>query len=60
MTYNVGFLTTQLCEAVIEEDYPKGLKLRVLYTGGDKLHRGPQEGAHSSLSIYTVLLKKTL
>ena len=29
-----GFLTTQLCEAVIEEDYPKGLKLRVLYTGG--------------------------
>merc|ERR1711871_56772 len=49
----LAFLTTQLCEAILEETYPKDLALRYLYTGGDKLHRGPTEGASFTLvNIY--------
>eukprot|EP00742_Colponemidia_sp_Colp-10_P012507 GILJ01014062.1.p1 GENE.GILJ01014062.1~~GILJ01014062.1.p1 ORF type:complete len:1671 (+),score=278.21 GILJ01014062.1:31-5013(+) len=47
------FLTTQLAEAILEESYPPDLVLRVLYTGGDKLHRGPSVDAPFKLvNIY--------
>ena len=47
------FLTTQLCEALLATPYPEGLTLRILYTGGDKLHRGPTLGARFTLvNIY--------
>ncbi len=47
------FLTTQLCEAVLATPYPRDLSLRILYTGGDKLHRGPTLGASFTLvNIY--------
>ena len=49
----LAFLTTQLCEAILEEEYPSNLCLRYLYTGGDKLHRGPTKGATFTLvNIY--------
>ena len=49
----LAFLTTQLCEAILEEKYPDDLSLRYLYTGGDKLHRGPTAGAPFTLvNIY--------
>ncbi len=49
----LAFLTTQLCEAILEEEYPEHLQLRYLYTGGDKLHRGPSEDAKFTLvNIY--------
>ncbi|MGH9335722.1 MAG: non-ribosomal peptide synthetase, partial [Vicinamibacteria bacterium] len=38
-----SFLPTALAEAVLEEEMPERLGLRVLLTGGDKLHRGPRE-----------------
>ena len=41
----LAFLTTQLCEAHFgRKKYPADLALRYLYTGGDKLHRGPTAG----------------
>jgi amino acid adenylation domain-containing protein len=47
------FLTTQLCEALLATPYPSDLTLRILYTGGDKLHRGPSPGARFTLvNIY--------
>jgi amino acid adenylation domain-containing protein len=47
------FLTTQLCEALLATPYPSDLTLRILYTGGDKLHRGPTVGAKFTLvNIY--------
>jgi acyl-coenzyme A synthetase/AMP-(fatty) acid ligase len=47
------FLTTQLCEALLATPYPEDLPLRILYTGGDKLHRGPTQGAKFTLvNIY--------
>ena len=41
----VAFLPTVLTEAFLDEDHPKEMALRCLYTGGDKLHRGPHPGA---------------
>ncbi|MGH7829001.1 MAG: non-ribosomal peptide synthetase, partial [Candidatus Binatia bacterium] len=38
----ICFLPTPLAEAVLEEPWPNGLALRVLLTGGDKLHRRPE------------------
>jgi len=35
------FLPTPLAEAVLEEPWPEGSRLRALLTGGDRLHRGP-------------------
>jgi amino acid adenylation domain-containing protein len=50
---SLAFLTTQLCEAILEEEYPSNLCLRYLYCGGDKLHRGPAKGAPFTLvNIY--------
>eukprot|EP00930_Biecheleria_cincta_P045093 TRINITY_DN3107_c0_g1_i2.p1 TRINITY_DN3107_c0_g1~~TRINITY_DN3107_c0_g1_i2.p1 ORF type:complete len:4037 (-),score=738.17 TRINITY_DN3107_c0_g1_i2:63-11216(-) len=50
----VTFLTTQLAEAVLSEpSYPSQLRLRILFTGGDKLHFGPPANAGFSLvNIY--------
>lgn len=39
------FLPTPLAEAVLREAMPKGLVLRYLLTGGDKLHQVRQKGA---------------
>jgi amino acid adenylation domain-containing protein len=36
------FLATPLAESVLEASWPADLRLRVLLTGGDKLHRGPR------------------
>ena len=44
----VCLLPTPLAEVAIQDGEATGVwprKLRVLYTGGDKLHRGPREGA---------------
>jgi amino acid adenylation domain-containing protein/thioester reductase-like protein len=41
----LSFVPTVLAEAVVDQQYPEDLKLRVLYTGGDKLHRGPRAEA---------------
>ncbi|MEP7342307.1 MAG: amino acid adenylation domain-containing protein, partial [Acidobacteriota bacterium] len=38
----ICFLPTPLAEAVVNDDWPDGLALRALLTGGDKLHRWPQ------------------
>ncbi|HKH47114.1 MAG TPA: amino acid adenylation domain-containing protein, partial [Thermoanaerobaculia bacterium] len=40
----LGFLPTPLAEAVLAEARPEGLALRALLTGGDRLHRTPDEG----------------
>jgi amino acid adenylation domain-containing protein len=37
----VSFLPTPLAEAVLSLDWPEGLALRTLLTGGDKLHHYP-------------------
>jgi amino acid adenylation domain-containing protein len=39
----ICFLPTPLAQAVLEEPWPTGLVLRVLLTGGDKLHRRPHQ-----------------
>ncbi|HKV07843.1 MAG TPA: amino acid adenylation domain-containing protein, partial [Thermoanaerobaculia bacterium] len=39
----LAFLPTPLTEAVLEEPWPEGAPLRLLLTGGDRLHRGPRE-----------------
>lgn len=39
----ICFLPTPLVEAVLEEQEPTGLALRVLLTGGDKLRRRPRQ-----------------
>ena len=45
-----AFLTTQLAEAVLEQGrIDDRLSLRVLVTGGDKLHRGPTAGVSYKL-----------
>jgi amino acid adenylation domain-containing protein len=36
------FLPTPLAEAMLEEPFPAGLQLRVLLTGGDRLHNHPR------------------
>ncbi len=38
------FLPTPLAELVLREEMPAGLALRALFTGGDKLMRGPRPG----------------
>ncbi|CAE8611507.1 unnamed protein product [Polarella glacialis] len=49
----VTFLTTQLAEAVLlEPSYPRSLKLRTLFTGGDKLHFGPP--AHAPFKLVNI------
>ena len=37
-----AFLPTPLAEALLEEPWPADAALRVLLTGGDRLHRGPR------------------
>ncbi|MDH3283889.1 MAG: amino acid adenylation domain-containing protein, partial [Acidobacteriota bacterium] len=39
----LSFLPTPLAEAVLAEPLPEGLALRFLLTGGDKLHRAPEQ-----------------
>jgi non-ribosomal peptide synthetase component F len=47
------FLPTVLAEAFLSEQYPPEMKLRVVMTGGDKIHRGPREEAKFKFfSIY--------
>ncbi|CAK9099421.1 Linear gramicidin synthase subunit C [Includes: ATP-dependent valine adenylase (ValA) (Valine activase), partial [Durusdinium trenchii] len=53
----MGFLTTQICEMVLEEEHgqPRGdLEcLRLLYTGGDRLHFGPpRDASYQLVNIY--------
>jgi hypothetical protein len=38
---SVIFLTTQLAEMLLAEEFPSKFLLRALWTGGDKLHRAP-------------------
>ena len=38
----ICFLPTPLAEAVIADDWPAGIALRAVLTGGDKLHRWPE------------------
>ena len=38
----ISFLPTALAEMVLEAPWPEGGRLRVLLTGGDKLHRAPR------------------
>ena len=45
----VTFLPTPLAEAVLEEDWPKHSRLRLLHTAGDKLHRAPRSPLPFSL-----------
>ncbi|MDT5270421.1 MAG: hypothetical protein QOH49_2607, partial [Acidobacteriota bacterium] len=57
----VSFLPTALAEAVLAEPMPADLALRVLLTGGDKLHQPPREGLpftfvnHYGPTEYTVV-----
>ena len=54
-TYKItmAFLTTQLCESLLATPYPENFTMRILYTGGDKLHRGATAGANFRLvNIY--------
>jgi amino acid adenylation domain-containing protein len=37
----LGLLPTPMAEAVLNEAWPERLRLRVLFTGGDRLHRRP-------------------
>jgi amino acid adenylation domain-containing protein len=41
----VGFVPTPMAEALLELDWPPDAPLRLMLTGGDVLHRGPQSGA---------------
>ncbi|MCI0724046.1 MAG: amino acid adenylation domain-containing protein, partial [Acidobacteria bacterium] len=45
----VSFLPTPLAEVVLEEQWPAGMVLRDLLTGGDKLHRAPRQAQSSRL-----------
>jgi non-ribosomal peptide synthetase component F len=45
----VAFLPTVLTEAFVSEQHPPEMKLRCLYTGGDKLHIGPRADARFRL-----------
>ncbi len=45
----VTFLPTPLAEAVLEEEWPKHSRLRILHTAGDKLHRAPRHPLPFSL-----------
>jgi amino acid adenylation domain-containing protein len=45
----ISFLPTPLAEAVLQEPWPPGGRLRALLTGGDKLHRGADEQAGFTL-----------
>ncbi|HEX3128845.1 MAG TPA: amino acid adenylation domain-containing protein [Thermoanaerobaculia bacterium] len=44
-----SFLPTPLAEAVLAEPLPAGLELRVVVTGGDRLHRRPSADAPFAL-----------
>lgn len=49
----VAFLTTQLAEAVLlEPNFPADLRLRTLFTGGDRLHFGPP--AHAPFQLVNI------
>ena len=41
----ISFLPTPMAEAVMEQEWGEGRSLRMLLTGGDRLHRGAEEGA---------------
>jgi amino acid adenylation domain-containing protein len=45
----LGFLTTPLAEMVLGEEWPEGLALRALFTGGDRLRRRPRQGQNARL-----------
>ncbi|HEX5736598.1 MAG TPA: amino acid adenylation domain-containing protein, partial [Blastocatellia bacterium] len=40
----VTYLPTPLAEAVLDEKWPRGIRLRLLHTGGDKLRKHPDDG----------------
>ncbi|CAE7388185.1 tycC [Symbiodinium sp. CCMP2592] len=49
----VAFLTTQLAEAVLAEPHYPSMRLRTLFTGGDKLHmRPPHHAPFQLVNIY--------
>ena len=51
----VAFLTTQLAEGILAEPHFPESKLRILFTGGDKLHMGPPDHAPFQLvNIYGI------
>ena len=39
----IAFLPTPLAAVVLEQPLPTGLRLRVILTGGDRLHRAPKQ-----------------
>jgi amino acid adenylation domain-containing protein/non-ribosomal peptide synthase protein (TIGR01720 family) len=41
---SVSFLPTPLAEVMLDERWPSDTSLRILLTGGDKLHQGPPRG----------------
>jgi amino acid adenylation domain-containing protein len=45
----VGWVPTPLAELVLDEPWPDGPPLRLLITGGDRLHRRPPAGARFTL-----------
>ncbi|HYO52246.1 non-ribosomal peptide synthetase, partial [Archangium sp.] len=45
----LSFLPTPLAEVVLGEEWPEGLALRALLTGGDRLHRRPRQGQNARL-----------
>ncbi len=46
----LAFLPTQLAEAALDERWPPGIALRAILTGGDKLHKRPNE-AHPFILV---------
>ena len=51
----MAFLTTQLAEGILAEPHFPESKLRILFTGGDKLHMGPPDHAPFQLvNIYGI------
>ncbi|HYO53117.1 non-ribosomal peptide synthetase, partial [Archangium sp.] len=45
----LSFLPTPLAEVVLGEEWPEGLELRALLTGGDRLRRRPRQGQKARL-----------
>ncbi|HYO58195.1 non-ribosomal peptide synthetase/type I polyketide synthase, partial [Archangium sp.] len=45
----LSFLPTPLAEVVLGEEWPEGLVLRGLFTGGDRLRRRPRQGQSARL-----------
>ncbi|HYO51161.1 amino acid adenylation domain-containing protein, partial [Archangium sp.] len=45
----LSFLPTPLAEVVLGEEWPEGMELRALLTGGDRLRRRPRQGQKARL-----------